>query len=135
MKDSFDVNSVLYGLLKGSAVSGAINGGIYIDDDRPDDSDAEDVVVNNINVSQDCSPQTGVSNVNVYVKDEVVTIGGKKQHKANRKRLDELTKVVLDVLRDARIDGFWFVIGNQSTLAEVSVRQHFTNIRVEWVIG
>jgi len=134
MKDSFDVDVVLFSLLKGSPASMVINGGIYTGDDRPDDSELEDIVIRNISLTQDCHPQTGVSNVNIYARDREVTIFGRKQLKADRKRLDELSKAVLQVLRDARIAGFGLVIENQTVLAEASVKQHFTNIRVRMVL-
>ena len=110
LKTSFDTDSLLYGILSRSPLKAALSGGIYVGDDRPADSMAEDVVINTITLTQEYHPQQGVSNVNVYVSDKAVRIGAKEQFVADRVRLKMLTDMA---------DG---------------VRQHFTNVRVSWNI-
>lgn len=134
MKTTFDTNTLLFSLLRESPVSAAINGGIYVGDDRPDDSVKEDIVVNSIDLTQDYLPQIGTSNVNIFVPDKVVTIGGKQQLKANRTRLKELSNMAIETLRNANITGLKLILVNQTILAEPSVNQHFTNIRINWNI-
>lgn len=134
MKTTFDTDTFLFSLLRESPVSAAINGGIYVGDDRPDDSVKEDIVVNSIDLTQDYLPQIGTSNVNIFVPDKVVTIGGKQQLKANRTRLKELSNMAIETLRNANITGLKLILVNQTILAEPSVNQHFTNIRINWNI-
>lgn len=134
MKTTFDTNTLLFSLLRESPVSAAINGGIYVGDDRPDDSVKEDIVVNSIDLTQDYLPQIGTSNVNIFVPDKVVTIGGKQQLKANRTRLKELSNMAIETLRNANITGLKLILVNQTILAEPSVNQHFVNIRINWNI-
>lgn len=134
MKQVFDTDSILYGILSKSPVKNAINGGFYIGDDRPDDSQDEDIVVNSIDLTQDYHPQIGTSNVNIYVPDMQVKIKGKQQTKANRTRLKALSEKTMNVLREAKVPGLMFTIENQAILAEPSVKQHFVNIRISWNI-
>ena len=134
MKTSFDIDKIVYDLLAGSNVRQLISGGIYYQDDRPDNSQAEDVVINTITMTQDFLPQIATSNVNIYVADKQRNIKGKEQIKPNHKRLSELTKEVLSVLRDARIEGLKLIPESQSILAETNVHQHFCNIRIAWNI-
>jgi hypothetical protein len=134
MKTTFETDTLLFSLLRESPVSAAINGGIYVGDDRPDDSVKEDIVVNSIDLTQDYLPQIGTSNVSIFVPDKVVTIGGKQQLKANRTRLKELSNMAIETLRNANITGLKLILVNQTILAEPSVNQHFTNIRINWNI-
>ncbi|KAA6300915.1 MAG: hypothetical protein EZS26_002941 [Candidatus Ordinivivax streblomastigis] len=134
MKQTMDTDSILYGILFYSPVKEAISGGIYLGDDRPDDSTDEDIVVNSIDLTQDYLPQTGTSNVNIYVPDANVKIGGKQQMQANRIRLKTLSEKTIDVLRSANIAGLKLIPVSQAILAEPSIKQHYVNIRIDWNI-
>lgn len=134
MKQTFDTDSILYGILMKSPVKNAISGNIYVGDDRPDDSQDEDIVVNSIDLTQDYLPQIGTSNVNIYVSDMIVEIGGKQQMKANRVRLKALSEKAMEALRGAKVPGLMFSIENQYTLAEPTTKQHYVNIRISWNI-
>lgn len=134
MKTTFDTDAILFSLLRDSSVKAAISGGIYVGDDRPDDSKEEDIVVNSIDLTQDYMPQIGTSNVNIYVSDSPRRINGKQQLQANRTRLRALSAMVTEVLRGANVTGLKLIPGSQTILAEPSVKQHFVNIRVDWNI-
>ena len=77
MKTTFDTDSILFRLLNGSPLKTEINGGIYCGDDRPENSELEDVCINSIDLTQDYLPQLGTSNVNIYVSDTTKKIAGK----------------------------------------------------------
>jgi hypothetical protein len=79
-------------------------------------------------------PQTGSSNVNIYVPDANVKIGGKQQWQANRIRLKALSEKTMDVLRGANIAGLKLTPASQRMLAEPDVKQHYVNIRINWNI-
>ena len=134
MKTAFDTDSILYKLLKRSAVKTAISGGIYVGGGRPLDSNTEDIEINTISVTQVYCPQIGTSNINIYVPDRNVTIGGKEQLQADRKRLCELANMVIKVVRSANVDGLKVIPTSMTILQEPKVRQHFVNIRVDWNI-
>jgi len=134
MKQTFDTDSILYQILNGSpAILSAISGGVYIDE-RPDGSEAEDIVVNTIDLTQEHAPQLGTSNVNIHVSDIDVQINGVQQKKKNRERLKSLTTIVLDALKSAKIEGLALIVTNQTTIKEPTINQHNVNIRVDWVI-
>lgn len=135
MKTSFDIDKIVFELLSGSReLKSAIKGGIYYQNDRPDGSTDEDVVINTITMTQDFLPQIATSNVNIYVADKKRRIKGTEQLKPNHEKLSELTKIVLEVLRSSRIDGLKLIPESQSILQEASVQQHFCNIRIAWNI-
>lgn len=134
MKTTFDTDAILFSLLANSPVKAAISGGIYVGDDRPDNSTLEDIVVNSIDLTQDYLPQLGTSNVNIYVTDKNKKIKGVQQLQADRIRLKALTEMVIAELKKANITGLKLILGNQTLLAEPSVKQHFVNIRIDWNI-
>lgn len=134
MKTTFDTDAILFSLLNASPVKNAIDGGIYVGDDRPADSTDEDIVVNSISLTQDFLPQIGTSNVNIYVSDTNKKIKGVQQLQANRTRLKALSEKAMAVLRGANITGLKLIPESQVTLAEPSVKQHYVNIRIAWNI-
>ena len=132
MKTSFELDRIIRDLLVRSQV--AISGCIYYQNDRPDGSMKEDIVVNTIATTQESLPQLATSNINIYVTDVRLKIGGVEQLKPNRVRLEELTKSVLEVLSKARVEGLLFSAEGQAILQESSVGQHYSNIRITWNI-
>ncbi len=131
MKTAFDTDGILFGLLNGNT---SINGGCYVGDDRPENSTDEDIVVNTIDLPQDCLPQIGTSNINIYTEDTSKKIGGKVQVSANRTRLDFLANEALEIVRKANVKGLKMMPGNMSIMYEPTTKQHFVNIRIDWNI-
>ncbi len=135
MKTSFDIDRIVFDLLsKSQELKSTMKGGIYYQDDRPDDSADEDVVINTITLTQDYLPQLATSNVNIYVADQTRRIKGVEQVKPNHARLAKLTKIVLEVLRSAQVEGLKIIPESQTVLQEQGARQHFCNIRIAWNI-
>nr|DAT47784.1 MAG TPA: hypothetical protein [Caudoviricetes sp.] len=135
MKTSFDIDRIVFDLLsKSQELKSTMKGGIYYQDDRPDDSADEDVVINTITLTQDYLPQLATSNVNIYVADQTRRIKGVEQVKPNHARLAKLTKIVLEVLRSAQVEGLKIIPESQTVLQEQGARQHFCNIRLAWNI-
>lgn len=132
MITDFDLNTDLFVLLNNSGIT--ISGGVYIEDDRPDNSQLEDIVINTIDVTLDTSPQLATSNVNIYVPDKTKNINGTNQIKSNRIRLRELTKYVIKVLKDAKFEGMKLIVMSSRTMFEPNTKQHYQNIRIEWNI-
>ncbi|HEY9542955.1 MULTISPECIES: hypothetical protein [Bacteroidales] len=131
MKTAFDTDSILFALLDGKMSN---KGGVYVGDDRPEDSTDEDVVVNTIDLPQDCLPQNGTSNINIYTADTTKKIKGKMQVSANRSRLKVLADEALTIIRNANIKGLKMIPGNMSIMYEPMTKQHFVNIRIDWNI-
>lgn len=131
MKTAFDTDGILFQLLNGKT---SIKGGCYVGDDRPENSTDEDIVVNTIDLTQDCLPQIGTSNINIYTADTSKKIKGKVQVSANRTRLNALAQEVLAIVRNANIDGLMVIPGNMAIMYEPNTKQHFINIRIDWNI-
>ena len=131
MKTTFDTDGILFALLNGKMSN---KGGVYTGDTRPENSTAEDVVVNTIDLTQDCLPQLGTSNINIYVADKAIRIGGKDDIAADRVRIDNLAKQVLSIIRSSVIVGMKGYPTNYTVIREISSKQHYANIRIEWNI-
>lgn len=129
-----EINALIFGLLQASDVPQRLSGGIYTQDERPDDSPKEDVVINTIATDIAGYPQRAISNVNVYVPDLVLSIDGRSQSKANGARLDELAQAVLSVIEAERLPYLELFASSLHYLRDERTRQHFVNIRIEWYL-
>lgn len=131
---SFDTDDILFSVLNASdELKAAIKGGIYVQGERPNNSEKEDIVVNNIVLSHSF-PQGGTSNVNIHVSDFKVKINKQEQRKADRERLRFLTDIVVKTLKAANIEGLTFWIENETVIKEPTISQHYTNLRINWNI-
>jgi hypothetical protein len=134
MKQTFDTDAYLYGILKNTtAITSAITGSVYAGQ-RPLNSELEDITINTIALTQEFEPQLGTSNVNIHVADQSVTIGGTAQKMANRTRLKAISELVLNAIRLSKITGVGFTIENQTMIQEAEIEQHYVNIRINWFI-
>lgn len=131
---SIETDDILFEILNASAeLKAELSGGIYVQGERPDDSQEEDIVINNLYLNHEV-PQSGTSNVNIHVPDKKAKIRGKEQRKADRERLRKLTALVLQTLKTANIEGLTVRVTNEAIIKEPTVYQHYNNIRVEWNI-
>lgn len=131
LKSSIDTDGILFGLLNGKT---SIKGGVYVGDDRPEDSRDEDIVINTIDLEADALPQIGTSNINVYVTDTSKNIKGKMQVSADRQRLNALTQEVLAIIRNAVLPGIKIIPKRATPMYEPTTKQHFMNVRIDWNI-
>lgn len=131
---SIETDDILFNVLNTcTALVTELKGGIYVQGERPDDSQEEDIAINNLYLNHEV-PQSGISNVNIHVPDKKVKIKGKEQRKASRERLRALTALVLQALKTANIEGLTVRVTNEAIIKEPTVYQHYNNIRVEWNI-
>lgn len=134
MKNTFDTDTYLFEILKGTAaITSGISGGIYTGQ-RPLNSVLEDITINTIALMQEYAPQLGTSNINIHVADQSITIGGVQQKMANRTRLKAISDLVLTAVRAGKITGVGFTIENQTTIQVPETSQHYVNIRINWFI-
>lgn len=132
---SIDTDDILFKIVSEAVTSGkvVINGGVFTQGERPDDSEAEDIVINTITVTHD-KPQTGTSNVNIYAKDLKLRIKGKEQRKADRERLRTIGNALVAYLDAQNIADLEYWIESDSVIKELEVNQHYRNIRISWNI-
>lgn len=132
---TFDIDAIVYKMLNVPTITDVISGGIYVgEDDRPNDSGKEDIVINSITLTQDYLPQLGTSNVNIYVPDKPRKINGAQQYKAHTQRLKLITKKVIEIIRSTIVTGLKISLGPQTVIAEADIKQHYVNIRLSWNI-
>lgn len=131
MKSTFDIIDILHGIVKVSALKTAVSGGLYKNNDRPDDSKLEDIVINCLPASG-AQLQTATVNVNIYVPDIMIKIDGKNQYKSNFTRLKTLATLAITLLEEIAMPGYIIKIVNQSIIKEELIHQHFINIRLEF---
>lgn len=132
---TFDIDAIVYKMLNVPAITDVISGGVYVgEDDRPDDSAKEDIVINSITLTQDYLPQLGTSNVNIFVPDKARKINGMQQYKEHRQRLKLITKKVTEIIRSTIVTGLKISLGPQTVIAKADIKQHYVNIRLSWNI-
>lgn len=132
---SIDTDDILFKIVSEAVTSGkvVINGGVFTQGERPDDSEAEDIVINTITVTHD-KPQSGTSNVNIYAKDLKLRIKGKEQRKADRERLRAIGDALVAYLDAQNIADLEYWIESDIVIKELEVSQHYRNIRISWNI-
>ncbi len=132
---SIDTDDILYQRIQQAVNEGVItiSGKDCPQGERPDDSQAEDIVINTITVTHD-KPQTGTSNVNIYAACKKVKINGKEQYKANRERLREIGDQLTEYLDAQNVADLEFWIEYDVVIKELEVRQHYRNLRISWNI-
>lgn len=132
---SIDTDDILFKIVSEAVTSGkvVINGGVFTQGERPDDSEAEDIVINTITVTHD-KPQTGTSNVNIYAKDLKLRIKGKENRKADRERLRTIGDALVAYLDAQNIADLEYWIESDIVIKELEVNQHYRNIRISWNI-
>lgn len=132
---SIDTDDILYKLIQAAVASGEvkISGGVFVQGERPDNSEAEDIVINTITITHE-KPQTGTSNVNIYASDKTVKIRGKEQRKADRERLRTIGDALADYLDAQNVADLEYWIESDITIKEIEVKQHYRNLRISWNI-
>lgn len=132
---SIDTDDILYQLIQQAVSEGVItiSGVVCPQGERPDDSTAEDIVINTITVTHE-KPQTGTSNVNIYASDLKVKINGKEQYKADRERLRVIGDALTTFLDAQNIADLEFWIETDTVIKELEVQQHYRNLRISWNI-
>jgi hypothetical protein len=130
MKTPLDIVDILFMHLNGSSLNSSITG--IVCKKRPIDSKLEDVVINSLGVSNQ-QLQVAVVNVNIYVPNMQLKIGGKQDNsQPNTARLQELANIAKDLLTDQWAGDYNFDIQQIVGPIESEEDQHYINIRLEF---
>lgn len=127
MKTTLDQSDAIYRLLNVPGVTSAISGKVY-SDDRPLDSDLEDVVIKSMTLA-DGMRQFGVALVNIHVKD--IELSGVPGKLANKTRLKAISRVIVPLIEETDGEDFALWVESSSTIPEPEVDQHFLQLRLE----
>lgn len=132
---SIDMDDILFKIVSKAVETGVvkISGIVCPQGERPDDSEAEDIVINTITVTHE-KPQSGTSNVNIYASDRKLKIRGKEQRKADRERLRIIGDALVAYLDAQNIADLEYWIESDTVIKEAEVKQHYRNIRISWNI-
>lgn len=132
---SIDTDDILFKIISEAVRTGIvkISGVVCVQGERPDESEAEDIVVNTITVTHE-KPQSGTSNVNIYASDKKLKIRGREQRKADRERLRIIGDALVEYLDAQNIADLEFWIESDIVIKEQQVNQHYRNIRLSWNI-
>ncbi|HZF64201.1 MAG TPA: hypothetical protein VEZ55_06950 [Chitinophagaceae bacterium] len=137
MITSSELIQVVYDGLKGSLLEQAVSGKIY-KRRRPKNSNLEDVVINSL-PTVNGQLQQAVLNVNVFVPDLQLSIGGEKQNLPDEKRLNELEVLAVSVLKEGSAEDsqkrfIQFEVQQTNILEDDESDQYFINIRLQFFI-
>lgn len=131
-KTTFDQVKTLYKVLSESdTLVGELTGAIHIQQ-RPDNSELEDVVVNSITALPG-SIELGIANVNVHVPDIEQESDGFIYKVPDLNRLEELTNIVYPLIERTMIGTIGFFYVSLQTLIKSEItKQHYVNFRVNF---
>lgn len=132
MISTFDIETILYDILNVASLKSIISGDIYKSDDRPLNSDKEDIEINTIALTQEPYPQQGISNINIYVPDMEVSIDSKQQLKANKARLKLILEKVKLLLSNTKAKDIMIQIDSENIIPDKDIKQHFVNLRIKY---
>lgn len=123
MKDGFDLTADVISLFDVPAIKNLITGGIYADD-RPDNSDLIDVVVNSLGITNR-QQQKGSGNVNVHAPN---LPSGRKDSRTLR----TIAKALMPYLDTQSRDTFRTDIDDGGTLLQDTDGTWFYNIPINY---
>lgn len=123
---SSEITHTVWEHLSQSPLKSTITGGLY-KVKRPANSTKEDGVVNCLG-APNTQLQKSIVNLNLFVPDKTVTIGGQTQKQPNVERLKTLEALAIAYLTGERYPGYWFDYQQSSLLEDEG--QHFINIRI-----
>lgn len=134
MKQTFDLDEILYRLLNANSdLKSSISGSIYLGQ-RPDNSEKEDIVVSTISLTQEYVPQIATSNINIHISDLLQSVEGKQMKFENRVRIKAITEKVLTIIRNAKFEDLTVYLEAQNVIREPNIFQSYSNIRLNWLI-
>lgn len=114
-------------LLLKAKVNDFINGRIY-KDNRPTNSDKEDIVINSLTMDNELL-QNGVFNINCYVPKKSVTINGITQYHKDNRRLKEIADKVYQVINDVWEEDYNLDVETHQDFEEQN--ENYYNFRVQ----
>lgn len=92
----------------------------------------EDIVINALPISEGTLQRCYI-NVNVYVNNLNLTIGGQQDNTLpNTVRLAQLTSAIISALEEVSADDHYYFVQQQTVIRDEQIGQHYSNIRLEF---
>lgn len=143
---TFEIETHLYQLLSTPEVRKrlGLSGGIYLGNDRPNDSQKEDIVIQCLACrylrpkgqppSEKLPPLSGQAQILLYVPDHYVYMGRiGAQYVSPRYRLKELCQEVISALRASWVQGnIHYIIDKQTLTSFPKIHQHAATITLRF---
>lgn len=125
MKSSLDILSALYQHINVEPLRSSLTGKVYIGE-VPSKSQLEDISIKTLN-NTNRYLQTGFINLNTYVYQE-------KSGRENLERFKELIDMIIPMVKDVAIDGYYFQIDDDKGIFKDQDRDgmYFYNLRLEF---
>lgn len=132
MRNTFNLVDIIYLVLTANAaITSAITGKVY-KNARPLNSDKQDIVVGSLPINAE-QIQQAVMNVNVHISNLKISINGVQDNsQPNLIKLEEVTALVIEGLKDKVFSDYWFDIQQQNLFADEATNEHYSNIRINF---
>lgn len=124
MITDIEIETIIYGILKGSALDLAIDGEIYTDK-RPANSGKEDICIQ-YHDGLNGLYQEAIVNVNIYTQNQN---RGSESIK-DRGRIRELSQIAYKLLHGKVCNKYLIKVEKQNTFEVTATSEHATNIRL-----
>jgi hypothetical protein len=133
MKTTLDLVDVVYNELKSGPLKTAINGGVY-KYTRPLNSSLEDVVINSLPITNE-QLQQAIVNVNVFVPNQDLSIGGTQNNTADHVRLKTLAALAVEELKDNISGDYTWDVQQQTVIQDDESDSYYINIRLQFYVS
>lgn len=132
MRDTFDIETIIYQALNVPDITNAISGKVY-KNSRPLSSDKVDVVVGSLPVNNEQLQKT-VVNVNVHVPNLKININGITDNtQPDVATLKTVTDLVISTLDDKAYMDYYFDVQQQVLFKDETTDEHYSNIRINFI--
>ena len=132
IRSAIEVEQHIYNIIKGYVESN-ISGKLYHQNCRPLNSTLEDAVIGISTIDAE-QVQTGRARINIYCKDIDCGKGRKMPDLERLHSLSSLGNHIVELLNDADTDFSWVMFQAPMIEAELSIKQHFVSIGLEFSI-
>ena len=133
MRDTFDIETILFKALNVPAITNVISGKVY-KNSRPLNSGKVDVVVGSLPINAEQIQRT-VANVNVHVPNLKLSISGVQDGtQPDTVTLKTVTSLVIEALTDKAFADYYFDVQQQVLFKDETTDEHYSNIRINFFL-
>jgi len=132
LRDTFDIETIIYKQLNVLSITNAISGKVY-KNSRPLNSNKVDVVVGSLPINAEQLQRT-VVNVNVHAPNLILSINGIQDNtQPDVAKLKTVTALVISALTDKAFTDYYFDVQQQVLFKDETTDEHYSNIRINFL--